>query len=135
MCFYVLYCRRCPSKYVCVKGAGENPKYGFISYDNFYIAMLTSLQVCTLDYWESVYNSVSINWLKTIALNMAARNLLARCTAFFHRIPIESLKICNFEIASRHSPRYRNSNNNNNNNNDIFYFCSIWLLKRPSVYQ
>eukprot|EP00794_Sanderia_malayensis_P020464 gene20464-22480_t len=48
----------CPANYVCVKGAGTNPKDGYISYDNFLLAMLTSLQVCTLDYWESVYNSV-----------------------------------------------------------------------------
>ena len=26
---------------------------------------------------------------------MAARNFLPRCTAFFNRIPVESLKICN----------------------------------------
>ena len=30
-----------------------------------------------------------------IALKMAARNFLPRCNAFFYRIPIESLKICN----------------------------------------
>ena len=34
-------------------------KYGYINYDNFLSAMLTSLQVCTLDNWEIVFNSVS----------------------------------------------------------------------------
>ena len=52
--------RNCPANYVCVKGAGPNPKYGYIGYDDFLLAMLTTLQVCTLDYWESVYNSVRI---------------------------------------------------------------------------
>jgi len=40
----------CPAEYVCVKGAGPNPKYGYIGYDDFLLAMLTTLQVCTLDY-------------------------------------------------------------------------------------
>ena len=32
---------------------------------------------------------------ETIALKMAARNFVLRCTTFFSRIPIESIKICN----------------------------------------
>eukprot|EP00795_Rhopilema_esculentum_P002961 gene2961-1213_t len=48
----------CIQGYVCVAEAGPNPKFGYIGYDNFVLAMLTSLQVCTLDYWESVYDSV-----------------------------------------------------------------------------
>ncbi|XP_057317031.1 sodium channel protein 60E-like isoform X2 [Hydractinia symbiolongicarpus] len=48
----------CPSGYTCTPGIGENPNQGYVNYDNFLSALLTSLQVCTLDYWESVYNSV-----------------------------------------------------------------------------
>lgn len=43
----------------CLPFVGKNPiNDGYISYDNFGSAMLTSLQVCTLDYWESVYNAI-----------------------------------------------------------------------------
>ena len=40
---------------------------------------------------------------------MAARNFLPRFTAFFHRIPIESLKICNssaMHLGKNSSPQY-----------------------------
>ena len=38
---------------------GPNPLSRYISYDNFGWALLTSLQLVTMDYWESIYNSVS----------------------------------------------------------------------------
>lgn len=38
---------------------GPNPISEYISYDNFGWALLTSLQLVTMDYWESIYNSVS----------------------------------------------------------------------------
>jgi len=38
---------------------GPNPISRYISYDNFGWALLTSLQLVTMDYWESIYNSVS----------------------------------------------------------------------------
>ena len=38
---------------------GPNPISKYISYDNFGWALLTSLQLVTMDYWESIYNSVS----------------------------------------------------------------------------
>ena len=65
-------CRNCPTagkkdgngdtvdkSYMCIEGVAEKNPFTYISYDNFLDAMLTSLQVCTLDFWESVYNSVS----------------------------------------------------------------------------
>ncbi|XP_066927937.1 sodium channel protein 1 brain-like isoform X5 [Clytia hemisphaerica] len=48
----------CPDNYTCIPGIGENPGRGYVSYDSFPQAFLTSLQVCTLDYWEIVFNSV-----------------------------------------------------------------------------
>ena len=42
---------------------GPNPLSEYISYDNFGWALLTSLQLVTMDYWESIYNSVSILFL------------------------------------------------------------------------
>jgi len=38
---------------------GPNPISEYISYDNFGWSLLTSLQLVTMDYWESIYNSVS----------------------------------------------------------------------------
>lgn len=38
---------------------GPNPISEYISYDDFGWSLLTSLQLVTMDYWESIYNSVS----------------------------------------------------------------------------
>ncbi|XP_065662158.1 sodium channel protein type 3 subunit alpha isoform X4 [Hydra vulgaris] len=47
----------CEEGWTCVPDvAPNNDKY--VNYDNFFYAMLTSMQVCTLDYWEVVFNSV-----------------------------------------------------------------------------
>lgn len=50
----------CPANYTCMPNTGPNPISKYISYDNFGWALLTSLQLVTMDYWESIYNSVSI---------------------------------------------------------------------------
>lgn len=49
---------RCPENYTCMPNTGDNPISEYISYDNFGWALLTSLQLVTMDYWESIYNSV-----------------------------------------------------------------------------
>jgi len=56
---FIIFYRNCPANYTCIEGLGANPGKGYVSYDSFPAAMLTSLQVCTLDYWEIVFNSVS----------------------------------------------------------------------------
>ena len=53
--------RPCPSGYVCLPHVGDNPNYGFTSFDNLLWSMLTTFQLITLDYWENVYNMVSIS--------------------------------------------------------------------------
>lgn len=37
---------------------GENPSYGYTSYDNMGLALLTSFQLLTLDFWENTYNMI-----------------------------------------------------------------------------
>ena len=49
----------CPTNYTCMPNTGPNPISEYISYDNFGWSLLTSLQLVTMDYWESIYNSVS----------------------------------------------------------------------------
>lgn len=39
---------------------GNNPNHGYTNFDNFMWSMLTTFQLITLDYWENVYNMVSI---------------------------------------------------------------------------
>lgn len=56
-----LYFRPCPTGYVCLPHVGDNPNYGFTSFDNLLWSMLTTFQLITLDYWENVYNMVSIS--------------------------------------------------------------------------
>ena len=41
---------------------GENPNHGYTNFDNFMWAMLTTFQLITLDYWENVYNMVSVDF-------------------------------------------------------------------------
>ena len=45
---------------MCLHSIGENPNYGFTSFDNLLWSMLTTFQLITLDYWEDVYNMVII---------------------------------------------------------------------------
>ena len=52
--------RSCPHGFVCLHSIGENPNYGFTSFDNLLWSMLTTFQLITLDYWEDVYNMVII---------------------------------------------------------------------------
>ncbi|XP_048583288.1 sodium channel protein 1 brain-like isoform X2 [Nematostella vectensis] len=49
---------QCPSNYTCMPGVGENPNYGFTSFDNFGWALITAFQLVTMDFWENVYNYV-----------------------------------------------------------------------------
>lgn len=50
----------CPSNYTCLPDIGDNPNFGYTSFDHFGWAMLTSCQLITLDFWEDTYNKV---WL------------------------------------------------------------------------
>ena len=60
--------RKCPGNYTCLRDTGPNFFNEFISYDNFLLALLNSLQLVTMDYWESIYNSVSINSFSSIQI-------------------------------------------------------------------
>ncbi|XP_025030329.1 sodium channel protein type 5 subunit alpha-like [Python bivittatus] len=44
----------CPPKYVCLK-VGENPDFGFTSFDTFGWAFLSLFRLMTQDYWERLY--------------------------------------------------------------------------------
>ncbi|XP_015688000.1 sodium channel protein type 5 subunit alpha-like [Protobothrops mucrosquamatus] len=44
----------CPPQYVCLK-VGENPDYGFTSFDTFGWAFLSLFRLMTQDYWERLY--------------------------------------------------------------------------------
>jgi hypothetical protein len=56
----LLLSRSCPEGYVCLPNVGGNPNYGYTSFDNLLWSMLTTFQLITLDYWENVYNKVSV---------------------------------------------------------------------------
>lgn len=61
---YVVACSECPSGYTCLPDIGENPNYGYTSFDHFGWAMLTSFQLITLDFWEDTYNKVMLGGKK-----------------------------------------------------------------------
>ncbi|XP_074649873.1 sodium channel protein 1 brain-like isoform X1 [Tubulanus polymorphus] len=48
----------CSPGYKCLPDIGDNPNFGYTSFDHFGWAMLTSFQLITLDYWENVYNMI-----------------------------------------------------------------------------
>ncbi|RZC41995.1 Ion trans, Na trans assoc, and/or PKD channel domain containing protein, partial [Asbolus verrucosus] len=48
----------CLSDHTCLQGYGQNPNYGYTNFDKFGWALLTSFQLMTQDYWESVYQPV-----------------------------------------------------------------------------
>ena len=67
---------------------GPNPISEYISYDNFGWSLLTSLQLVTMDYWESIYNSVSrflVSCLK-ITHNSVQARLQRSLWAFFELV-------------------------------------------------
>nr|XP_040580398.1 sodium channel protein 60E-like [Lepeophtheirus salmonis] len=50
--------RPCPTGYSCLQHIGDNPNFGYTSFDNLLWSMLTTFQLITLDYWENVYNMI-----------------------------------------------------------------------------
>ncbi|XP_067268726.1 sodium channel protein type 4 subunit alpha B [Pseudorasbora parva] len=45
---------KCPDGYVCLK-AGQNPNYGYTSYDTFAWAFLALFRLMTQDFWENLF--------------------------------------------------------------------------------
>ncbi|XP_043090566.1 sodium channel protein type 4 subunit alpha B isoform X2 [Puntigrus tetrazona] len=45
---------KCPEGYTCMK-AGQNPNYGYTSYDNFGWAFLALFRLMTQDFWENLF--------------------------------------------------------------------------------
>ncbi|KAG8447011.1 hypothetical protein GDO86_014453, partial [Hymenochirus boettgeri] len=45
---------KCPESYVCMK-AGNNPNYGYTSYDSFNWAFLSLFRLMTQDFWENLF--------------------------------------------------------------------------------
>eukprot|EP00095_Tigriopus_kingsejongensis_P011168 maker-scaffold259_size234575-snap-gene-1.15 protein:Tk11168 transcript:maker-scaffold259_size234575-snap-gene-1.15-mRNA-1 annotation:"unnamed protein product" len=50
--------KNCPHGYICLPNVGDNPNFGYTSFDNLLWSMLTTFQLITLDYWENVYNMI-----------------------------------------------------------------------------
>ncbi|MGH0167238.1 UNVERIFIED_CONTAM: hypothetical protein FKN15_074186 [Acipenser sinensis] len=49
-----MHCKNCPDGYVCLK-TGDNPNYGYTSFDTFGWAFLALFRLMTQDYWENLY--------------------------------------------------------------------------------
>ncbi|XP_053401964.1 sodium channel protein type 4 subunit alpha B-like isoform X1 [Mercenaria mercenaria] len=46
---------KCPANYTCREDIGDNPDFGFTSFDNFGWALLCAFRLMTQDYWENLY--------------------------------------------------------------------------------
>lgn len=53
-CFF----RTCPKNYTCWSEVGDNPDFGYTSFDNFGWAMLAAFRLMNQDFWESLYQLV-----------------------------------------------------------------------------
>jgi voltage-gated sodium channel type II alpha len=51
---------QCKPGYTCLQGYGENPNYGYTSFDTFGWAFLSAFRLMTQDYWENLYQLVTI---------------------------------------------------------------------------
>ncbi|XP_058802302.1 sodium channel protein para isoform X2 [Phymastichus coffea] len=49
---------QCPPGYTCLQGYGDNPNYGYTSFDTFGWALLSAFRLMTQDYWENLYQLV-----------------------------------------------------------------------------
>jgi hypothetical protein len=70
MLLYVLTSSRCPENYTC-HAVGDNPNYGYTSFDNFGFALLCAFRLMTQDYWENLYQMVSEQCRKQISASMS----------------------------------------------------------------
>ena len=52
-------CHNIEANYSCLPGLGNNPKMGYVNYDDFPWSLLSLFQLITLDFWEYQYNLVS----------------------------------------------------------------------------
>lgn len=50
--------RQCLPGYTCLQGYGDNPNYGYTSFDTFGWALLSAFRLMTQDYWENLYQLV-----------------------------------------------------------------------------
>ncbi|CAL8142651.1 unnamed protein product [Orchesella dallaii] len=48
----------CPENFTCLQGYGDNPNYGYTSFDSFGWAFLSAFRLMTQDFWESLYQQV-----------------------------------------------------------------------------
>ncbi|XP_071080138.1 sodium channel protein para-like isoform X7 [Haliotis cracherodii] len=48
----------CKENYTCLPDLGDNPNFGYTSFDNFGWALLCAFRLMTQDYWESLYKLV-----------------------------------------------------------------------------
>ncbi|XP_055621171.1 sodium channel protein para isoform X50 [Toxorhynchites rutilus septentrionalis] len=49
---------QCEDGYMCLQGYGDNPNYGYTSFDTFGWAFLSAFRLMTQDYWENLYQLV-----------------------------------------------------------------------------
>lgn len=49
---------QCREGYTCLQGYGDNPNYGYTSFDTFGWAFLSAFRLMTQDYWENLYQLV-----------------------------------------------------------------------------
>ncbi|XP_052827737.1 sodium channel protein para isoform X6 [Octopus bimaculoides] len=49
---------QCAENFTCLQEIGDNPNFGYTSFDNFAWAMLCAFRLMTQDYWENLYQLV-----------------------------------------------------------------------------
>lgn len=77
----IQYFRQCPPSYVCINDTHSNPNSNFTHFDNFGTALLCTFRLMTQDYWENLYQIVSIFFeLFNLMINFSIKIYIAgRC--------------------------------------------------------
>ena len=60
--------RNCPKNYLCLQGCGDNPNFGYTTFDTFPWALLAAFRLMTQDFWESLYQMVRLIFKATFFL-------------------------------------------------------------------
>jgi len=61
-------CSQCPGNFSCLREIGDNPNFGFTSFDNFGWALLCAYRLMTQDYWENLYMLVRFHHITFVCI-------------------------------------------------------------------
>lgn len=68
---------QCKPGYTCLQGFGNNPNYGYTSFDTFAWALLSAFRLMTQDNWEALYQQVLDDCINNFIVYFNSNELLS----------------------------------------------------------